>query len=297
MVQPVRSVAWRGSPRHERPALTRKSGRIGLLISCFMVATRVANPITSFYTRPSRWIAFGRSLNWLLFGRSCSHRITLRGGLLHRGHFNFFAVAAGFVFQTAFLYIRGHAIVDVPSRICLKYLFFSAWSVALIYLVIGPAYRLSLMGGIYCAVDFSDSIFCASRADRSTASIQRARESVAGNACLDFDCRSRHVRPRLHRRRYVSGAGTPTQDAPTPFDLLSSSTFNRFVRRHHAITMDGFRSLHGRARQRVFYRAAFAAGKNDLGNRSLDFLRGDFAGPSLAAPRPQARGSTLRHCL
>src|SRR5437763_6203559 len=60
--------------------------------------------------------------------------------------FNFLAVALGFVFQTAFLWFRGHALGRCPITNLFEVFIFLAWSVAAIYMVVGPAYRLSLMG-------------------------------------------------------------------------------------------------------------------------------------------------------
>ena len=60
--------------------------------------------------------------------------------------FNFFAVGLGFIFQTAFLSIRGHALGRCPITNLFEVLIFVAWSIALFYMVVGPAYRLSLMG-------------------------------------------------------------------------------------------------------------------------------------------------------
>jgi HemX protein len=72
--------------------------------------------------------------------------IELRGGIFRPARFNFFAVALGFVFQTAFLSMRGHAVGRCPLTNLFEVFIFLAWSVALIYLLIGPTYRLSLMG-------------------------------------------------------------------------------------------------------------------------------------------------------
>ena len=80
--------------------------------------------------------------------------LTLRSGLFHRGRFNFFAVAAGFVFQTLFLYLRGHAIGRCPITNLFEVFIFLGWSVALIYLVVGPTYRLSLMGAFTAPLIF-----------------------------------------------------------------------------------------------------------------------------------------------
>jgi ABC-type uncharacterized transport system permease subunit len=62
------------------------------------------------------------------------------------GRFNFFAIGAGFLFQTAFLSVRGHALGRCPLTNLFEVFVFLAWSVALIYLLVGPTYRLSLMG-------------------------------------------------------------------------------------------------------------------------------------------------------
>ena len=60
--------------------------------------------------------------------------------------FNFFVVGLGFVFQTAFLSVRGHSVGRCPITNLFEVIIFVAWSVALFYMVVGPAYRLSLMG-------------------------------------------------------------------------------------------------------------------------------------------------------
>jgi HemX protein len=62
------------------------------------------------------------------------------------GRFNFLAIALGFLLQTAFLSMRGHALGRCPLTNLFEVFIFLAWSVALIYLLVGPAYRLSLMG-------------------------------------------------------------------------------------------------------------------------------------------------------
>src|SRR5438094_10252297 len=72
--------------------------------------------------------------------------VELRAGVFRPMRFNFFAIAAGFIFQTAFLSVRGHALGRCPLTNLFEVFIFLAWSVALIYLLIGPTYRLSLMG-------------------------------------------------------------------------------------------------------------------------------------------------------
>src|SRR6476646_8213260 len=70
----------------------------------------------------------------------------MRGGIFRPMRFNFFAVGLGFIFQTAFLSIRGHALGRCPLTNLFEVFIFLAWSVALIYMLVGPTYRLSLMG-------------------------------------------------------------------------------------------------------------------------------------------------------
>src|SRR6266404_4589235 len=69
-----------------------------------------------------------------------------RDGTSLHGRFNFFAIALGFLFQTAFLSVRGHELKRCPLTNLFEVFVFLAWSVALIYMLVGPAYRLSLMG-------------------------------------------------------------------------------------------------------------------------------------------------------
>ena len=72
--------------------------------------------------------------------------IELRAKVFRSTRFSFFAIAIGFVLQTAFLWIRGHEVGRCPITNLFEVFVFLAWSVALVYLLVGPAYRLSLMG-------------------------------------------------------------------------------------------------------------------------------------------------------
>jgi ABC-type uncharacterized transport system permease subunit len=56
------------------------------------------------------------------------------------------SIVAGFVFQTVFLFVRGHAIGRCPITSYFEVLVFMSWSMVLVYLLIGSTYRLSLMG-------------------------------------------------------------------------------------------------------------------------------------------------------
>src|SRR3954447_12583214 len=72
--------------------------------------------------------------------------IELRAKVFRPMRFNFFAIGIGFIFQTAFLWIRGQQLGRCPITNLFEVFAFLAWAVALIYLLVGPAYRLSLMG-------------------------------------------------------------------------------------------------------------------------------------------------------
>jgi HemX protein len=80
--------------------------------------------------------------------------VELRAGIFRPARFNFFAIAAGFILQTAFLSVRGHALGRCPLTNLFEVLVFLAWSVALIYLLVGPTYRLSLMGAFTAPLIF-----------------------------------------------------------------------------------------------------------------------------------------------
>ena len=86
-------------------------------------------------------------ISTVCFATAIAHMlIQLRNRSFRRARFNFFAVGLGFIFQTGFLSIRGHDIGRCPITNLFEVIIFVAWSVALFYIVVGPAYRLSLMG-------------------------------------------------------------------------------------------------------------------------------------------------------
>src|ERR1051325_5054885 len=91
-----------------------------------------------------RQLLLGSTLCFLI---AVGHTLaTLRDGMFGPRRFNLVAILLGFALQSAFLSIRGHALGRCPITNLFEVFVFLAWSLALIYLVIGPAYRLSLMG-------------------------------------------------------------------------------------------------------------------------------------------------------
>jgi ABC-type uncharacterized transport system permease subunit len=63
-----------------------------------------------------------------------------------KSRMNLIAIALGFLCQTGFLYIRGQALGRCPLTNHFEVLAFLSWSMVLFYLLIGPAYRISLLG-------------------------------------------------------------------------------------------------------------------------------------------------------
>lgn len=70
----------------------------------------------------------------------------LRARVYRHSRMNLVAMSAGFLLQTAFLYQRGETLGRCPLTNLFEVLIFLAWSIVLFYLLIGPAYRLSLLG-------------------------------------------------------------------------------------------------------------------------------------------------------
>lgn len=78
----------------------------------------------------------------------------LGAGRFKPGRFNFIAILSGFVFLSAFLYLRGKAEGSCPLNSLFDVMIFLSWSLVMIYLVIGPAYRLSLLGAFTAPLAF-----------------------------------------------------------------------------------------------------------------------------------------------
>jgi ABC-type uncharacterized transport system permease subunit len=107
--------------------------------------------------------------------------LAIRDRISRPTRFNFFAIGLGFLFQTAFLWMRGHSLGRCPLTNLFEVFIFLAWSVALIYLLVGPAYRLSLMGAFTAPLVFTLQTFAL------IAPIDvPARVRVAPNPWLEF---------------------------------------------------------------------------------------------------------------
>ncbi|MCE0484437.1 MAG: cytochrome c biogenesis protein [Methylacidiphilales bacterium] len=73
--------------------------------------------------------------------------------------FTFLLIAGAFVFHTLFLYQRGQAIGHCPITNLFETLAFFSWSLVLTYLVVGPAYRMSILGAFTAPIVFLVNFF------------------------------------------------------------------------------------------------------------------------------------------
>jgi ABC-type uncharacterized transport system permease subunit len=84
----------------------------------------------------------------------------------------FLLIAAAFASHTVFLHQRGEAIGHCPITNLFETLAFFSWSLVLTYLVVGPAYRMSILGAFTAPVVFLINFFAlaaASQIDLPTA--------------------------------------------------------------------------------------------------------------------------------
>ncbi len=213
--------------------------------------------------------------------------VEFRAKVFRPWRFNFFAIGLGFLFQTAFLSVRGHELGRCPITNLFEVFVFLAWSVALIYLLVGPAYRLSLMGAFTAPLGTVAPRFRSYRPDRCSASRTAFRKFVAGVSRIDFVDSLRCVRVGVHRRRDVSPAGTPTQDAPAAFDFLSSAASDKSVRSDHPPAVVGLCALYPGDCERFFYGPSIAPHSGRGRGCALAALCGDLA--SLASEMARAK--------
>jgi ABC-type uncharacterized transport system permease subunit len=64
----------------------------------------------------------------------------------HSSGVMYFTLVAGYLLQTTGLYLRGLEVKGCPLGNTFELVQFTAWSTATLYLVVGPAFRLSLLG-------------------------------------------------------------------------------------------------------------------------------------------------------
>jgi HemX protein len=71
----------------------------------------------------------------------------------------FLCIVVGFAFHTLFLHQRGEAIQHCPVTNLFETLAFFSWSLVLTYMVVGPTYRMSILGAFTAPVAFLINFF------------------------------------------------------------------------------------------------------------------------------------------
>jgi ABC-type uncharacterized transport system permease subunit len=72
--------------------------------------------------------------------------LALKAGAWKQARAQFVLMALGFALQTGFIYLRGQEVRQCPIRSLPDIMVFIAWSIVLLYFLVGPAFRLSLLG-------------------------------------------------------------------------------------------------------------------------------------------------------
>ncbi|MCE9518393.1 MAG: cytochrome c biogenesis protein CcsA [Verrucomicrobia bacterium] len=72
--------------------------------------------------------------------------LALRAGQWRESNWHLAPMALGFIFQCAFLYLRGQEHGRCPLTNQFEIFIFIGWSIMLLYFLVGAAYRLSLLG-------------------------------------------------------------------------------------------------------------------------------------------------------
>lgn len=106
---------------------------------------------------------------------------TLRVGRYQNSTLQFAIMLAGFVLQSGFLYVRGQQIGRCPLTNIFELLVFLSWATVLFYVVIGPAYRVSLLGAFTAPLAFALQAL----AFLAGADTPAARSTVPVNAWLE----------------------------------------------------------------------------------------------------------------
>jgi len=89
--------------------------------------------------------------------------------MVRPARFNFIIMLFGFALQTGFLHLRGQTVGRCPLTNMFEILVFLSWSLVLLYFIVGPTYRLSLLGTftsplVFIILTFAQSLPSASLA-------------------------------------------------------------------------------------------------------------------------------------
>jgi len=84
----------------------------------------------------------------------------------HANRGTFFLIAGAFALHSLFLHQRGEAIRHCPITNLFETLAFFSWSLVLTYLVVGPTYRMSILGAFTAPVVFLINFFALAAASQ-----------------------------------------------------------------------------------------------------------------------------------
>ena len=93
---------------------------------------------------PSQQLLLAATL--IFVGALVQALLALKAGAWKQARAQFFLMALGFALQTGFIYLRGEEVRQCPIKSLPDILVFIAWSIVLLYFLVGPAFRLSLLG-------------------------------------------------------------------------------------------------------------------------------------------------------
>jgi ABC-type uncharacterized transport system permease subunit len=84
----------------------------------------------------------------------------------HANRGTFLLIAGAFLFHSLFLHQRGEAIQHCPITNLFETLAFFSWSLVLTYLVVGPTYRMSILGAFTAPIVFLINFFALAAASQ-----------------------------------------------------------------------------------------------------------------------------------
>jgi ABC-type uncharacterized transport system permease subunit len=144
----------------------------------------------------------------------------LGAGRIRPGRSNFVGILGAFAALTGFLYLRGQAEGSCPLNSLYDVLIFQGWALLLIYLVIGSAYRLSLLGAFTAPLGFF-LIFIA-----EVAPLDQSLRMRAANGWIEFHAASAIISYGAFGLAAVAGVMYLLQERLLKSHKASSLLFN-----------------------------------------------------------------------
>lgn len=96
------------------------------------------------FMTPSQQLLLAATLTFV--GAVVQALLALKSGAWKERRARIVFMALGFALQTGFIYVRGEEVGQCPMKSLPDILVFIAWSIVLLYLLVGSAFRLSLLG-------------------------------------------------------------------------------------------------------------------------------------------------------